>query len=103
VQELATTAAVQCTEPLVKPKRKSGPTAAYTTQARQAEIEGLVRVEVTVDEDGRVLSARVLSGLGYGLDESAITAAKATVFQPATRCGKPLVGTVILPFRFDLT
>ena len=72
-------------------------------QARQAEIEGVVRVEVTVDESGHVLSARVLSGLGYGLDESALAAAKATVFEPATRCGKAIVGTAVLPFRFEQT
>jgi protein TonB len=103
VQELDTTGAVQCTEPLVKPKHKTTVKPVYTLQARQAEIEGVVRVEVTVDENGRVLSARVLSGLGYGLDESALDAAKGWTFQPATRCGKPLVGTIVIPFRFDLT
>jgi periplasmic protein TonB len=103
VQELASTAASECNEPLVKPKRKKGPTALYTTQAKLAEIEGVVKVEVTVDETARVISARVLSGLGYGLDENAITAAKAWIFAPASRCGKTLVGTAILPFRFDLS
>ena len=49
-----------------------------------------MRVEVTVDENGRVISARVLSGLGYGLDESALDAARGWQFQPATRCGKAL-------------
>ncbi len=57
----------------------------YTMQARQAEIEGVVRVEVTVDETGRVTSARVVNGLGCGLDESALAAAKASVFEPASQ------------------
>jgi protein TonB len=70
-------------------------------EARQAEIEGVVRVEVTVDEEGKVISARLLAGLGYGLDESAIAAAKASTFEPATRCGKRVVGTAVLPFRFQ--
>jgi protein TonB len=103
VQELAPAVADACVEPVVKPKHKLTVKPVYTMQARQAEIEGVVRVEVTVDESGRVLSARVISGLGYGLDESAITAAKGWMFQPAMRCGKPLVGTTIIPFRFDLT
>ena len=34
-------------------------------------------------------SVRVLQGLGYGLDESALAAARALTFEPATRCGKP--------------
>jgi protein TonB len=72
-------------------------------EARQADIEGVVRIEVTVDESGRVIAARVLSGLGYGLDESALIAAKASSFEPATKCGKPVVGTVVIPFRFEMT
>jgi len=103
VTQLAPAAADACTEPLVRPKRKVPVAPKYTMEARQAEIEGVVRVEVTVDESGRVISARVVQGLGYGLDESALAAAKASTFEPATRCGKPVVGTTILPFRFQQT
>jgi protein TonB len=103
VQQLAPAAADVCNDPPVRPKRKIPVAPKYTMQARQAEIEGVVRVEVTVDETGRVIAARVVSGLGYGLDESALAAAKASVFEPASRCGKPIVGTVVLPFRFEST
>jgi protein TonB len=103
VERLQATQAPSCSEPDGKPKRKVPASPKYTTQARQAEIEGVVRVEVTVDETGKVIAARVLSGLGYGLDEAAIEAAKATTFEPATHCGKPVVGTKIIPFRFSLT
>jgi protein TonB len=99
--EAPTQGAAACTEPVVRPRRKVPVAPKYTMQARQAEIEGVVRVQVTVDESGHVLSARVVSGLGYGLDESALAAARATVFEPATQCGKPVVGTTILPFRFE--
>jgi protein TonB len=92
-----------CTDPPVKPKRKVPVAPKYTMEARQAEIEGVVRIQVTVDESGRVIAARVVSGLGYGLDESALAAAKATTFEPATQCGKAIVGTTILPFRFEQT
>jgi periplasmic protein TonB len=103
VQELAPTVADTCKEPPVRPKRKIPVAPKYTMQARQAEIEGVVRVEVTVDESGHVISARVVSGLGYGLDEAALAAAKASVFEPASRCGRPMIGTVVLPFRFEST
>ncbi len=99
--EAPTQGATSCSEPVVRPKRKVPVAPKYTMQARQAEIEGVVRVQVTVDESGHVLSARVVGGLGYGLDESALAAAKATLFEPATQCGKPVVGTTILPFRFE--
>ncbi len=101
--EAPTQGAAACSEPVVRPKRKIPVAPKYTMQARQAEIEGVVRVQVTVDESGHVINAKILSGLWYGLDESALAAAKATVFEPATQCGKPVVGTTILPFRFEET
>jgi protein TonB len=103
VQALAPAGPEACTDPLVRPKRKIPVSPKYTMEARQADIEGVVRIEVTVDESGRVIAARVLSGLGYGLDESALAAAKASTFEPATKCGKPMVGTVVIPFRFEMT
>jgi protein TonB len=103
VQQLAPAAADVCNDPPTRPKPKVPVSPKYSLQARQAEIEGVVRVQVTVDETGKVIAARVLSGLGYGLDEAAIDAAKGMVFTPASRCGKTIVGTVILPFRFELS
>jgi protein TonB len=92
----------RCTDPVVKPKRKGGPQPAYTTEARQAEIEGLVKIEVTVDESGHVIAARVAGGLGYGLDEAAIVAAKKWTFDPASKCGQAITFAASLPFRFKL-
>jgi protein TonB len=104
VEQLAVTQGAEvCNEPVVKPKRQGFVVPKYTMEARQAEIEGVVRVEVTVDESGHVIRARVLSGLGYGLDDSAIQAAKQMTFTPATQCGKPVVGTAVVPFNFQLT
>jgi protein TonB len=101
VQQLAPERAEACVEPIVRPKRKAPVAPKYTMEARQAEIEGVVKVEVTVDETGNVIAAHVLSGLGYGLDESALAAARSSTFDPATRCGRPVIGTAILPFRFE--
>ncbi len=104
VEQLAVAQGAEvCNEPVVKPKRQGFVVPKYTMEARTAEIEGVVRVEVTVDESGHVIRARVLSGLGYGLDESALQAAKAMTFTPASQCGKPIVGTAVLPFNFQLT
>jgi periplasmic protein TonB len=104
VEQLAVAQGAEvCNEPVVKPKRQGFVKPEYTLQARQAEIEGVVRVEVTVDEAGHVIRARVLSGLGYGLDESAVQAAKALRFTPASQCGKPIVATSVIAFDFELT
>lgn len=89
-----------CEEGPAKPKLKNLPQPAYTDQARAAGIEGKVRVQITVDEAGRVVETKVLSSLGHGLDESALTAAKAASFDAAVRCGKKARSTFTIAMRF---
>jgi protein TonB len=90
-----------CTEAVAKPKVKSTSQPAPTAAAREAGVEGRVRVEVSVGADGRVTGARLVAGLGYGLDEASLEAARRATFEPATRCGKPVAGTVVMAFRFQ--
>lgn len=99
---LAPKPADACEEALVKPKPRAVTQPAYTTGAREANVEGKVRVEVSVAADGSVQSARVLAGLGHGLDEKALEAARRATFEPATRCGKPVSATFVIAFRFTL-
>jgi periplasmic protein TonB len=89
-----------CDDPPAKPQLLSPPAATYTDAARAAGISGKVRVEITVDEKGRVVGVRVIQGLGYGLDESALAAARALTFEPALRCGKPSAATFKIGFNF---
>jgi protein TonB len=90
-----------CDEPPAKPKLLSRPTPPYTDQARAAGVAGKVRVEITIDEQGRVVAVRVLQGLGYGLDEAAVAAARGMTFEPAVRCGKPASATFKIGFNFS--
>ncbi len=90
-----------CTEGLSKPKLLDLPQPAYTEAARAAGVEGKVRVELTVDEGGRVVDVRVLSSLGHGLDEAAVAAAKAASFAPAMRCGRAIRATFTISIRFS--
>ena len=94
--------AAECSEPPVKPKPKGISQPGYTASARDANIEGRVRVEVSVDATGKVTSARILSGLGYGLDEAALESARRATFDPGTRCGKPVSATFVIAMRFSL-
>jgi protein TonB len=89
-----------CEDPPTKPKPVSVPQPAVTEAARAAGVEGKVRVELTVDETGRVVEVRVLQGLGYGLDEAALAAARSATFEPALRCGKPTRATFTISMRF---
>ena len=103
VKALAPAHEEACDEPIVKAKLKGAlvkPT--YTDDARRAQIEGVVRVEMTVDDQGNVIAVKVLKGLGYGLDEAAIAAAKQLTFEPGMRCGKIAVTKLTVGMRFAL-
>jgi len=89
-----------CGEPAAKPKLVSRPTPAYTDDARASGVAGKVRVEITVDERGKVTSVRLVQGLGHGLDEAALSAARAMTFEPAMRCGKAEAATFKVGFNF---
>jgi protein TonB len=91
----------ECVEPATKPKPLSVPQPVYTDAARAAKVEGRVRVELTVDESGRVVEVRVLQGLGHGLDEAALSAARSATFTPAQRCGRPARATFTIAMRFS--
>jgi len=98
----AAPAAEECAEPLKKPKVVSINQPAYTPEAREAQVAGKVRVEVTVDASGKVASARVLEGLGHGLDDAALAAARGATFEPGTKCGTPTNATFVIAIRFAL-
>lgn len=90
-----------CDEAPTKPKPKSVPQPLYPASAREAGVEGKVRVEITVGPDGKVVSVRLLSGLGHGLDEAALEAARRASFEPGQRCGKPATATFVVSMRFS--
>lgn len=100
--ERPTAAADDCAEEIVKAKPQGFVQPTYTDDARAAGIEGRVRVEVTIDPSGAVLGTKIVSGLGHGLDESAIAAAKRMSFSAATRCGKAVQSTFVISMRFVL-
>jgi periplasmic protein TonB len=91
-----------CEDPPAKPKPRNVPQPAGTEAARAAGVEGKVRVQLTVDETGRVVDVKLLQGLGYGLDEAALAAARQAEFEPAVRCGKAARATFNISMRFTL-
>ncbi|MBN1503868.1 MAG: TonB family protein [Candidatus Eisenbacteria bacterium] len=75
----------------------------YPERAREAEAEGDVLVEVTIDENGRVISARVIaSDTIAALEEAALDAAYEYLFKPARQADVPVKCRVVIPFSFTL-
>lgn len=59
----------------------------YTDAARAAALEGVVVLDLIVDEHGRARDITVVSGLGEGLTEAAITALRECRFTPGEKAG----------------
>jgi TonB family protein len=81
----------------------SKPTPLYTPEARQKKIEGDVELDVEFTATGKVHVLRVLQGLGYGLNEAAVTAAERIQFSPALHDGRPVdsYGRLRIIFRLS--
>jgi len=76
---------------VMAPQAISQPLPLYTEEARKSRVEGLVLLQAIIRRDGSVDSFKVIRGLGYGLDESAInTIATKWRFKPGTLNGRPV-------------
>ena len=84
------------------PRLIEAATPGYTDDAKKKKIEGDVIITVVVDEKGDVVDTKVKKGLGHGLDESAIEAAKMFKYKPATKDDEPVSVRLDLPFTFYL-
>jgi TonB family protein len=75
---------------------------AYPPLAKTARVTGAVVVEVTVDEEGKVIAARAISGHPL-LKDAAVNAARAWIFTPTTLSGTPVkvIGTLTFNFTLD--
>lgn len=72
----------------------------YPQEARDKKIEGIVNALVFIDKMGNVNDAKVIKGIGYGCDESALTAIKRTRFDPALIKGNPVKSQLTISLEF---
>ena len=75
---------------------------AYTPEARALGIQGEVLVEVVFEAARSVRVVRLVKGLGHGLDENAVEAAREIQFLPASREGVPSDTTAVVHILFQL-
>ncbi|MBZ5528150.1 MAG: TonB family protein [Acidobacteriia bacterium] len=66
----------------------SKPQPVYTAEGRNLKIEGEVVIDLIFLASGKVQVLRVARGLGHGLDEAAMEAAREIKFKPAKREGE---------------
>src|SRR6266403_2118401 len=80
----------------------SMPNPVYSNEGRSLRMEGDVGLEVVFLASSQVQVTRVVSGLGHGLDEAAIQAAKQIHFRPAKRDGLPVDSPARVRIEFRL-
>jgi TonB family protein len=77
------------------------PVPVYPSLALRARTVGKVEVEVTVDENGKVISAQATSG-PVGLRDAAVDAAKRARFSPTRLSGAPVKVVGFIYYNFTL-
>lgn len=82
-------------------KAVSLPEPAYPAAAKAARAEGTVVVQVTIDEAGKVTSAKAVSGHPL-LQAAAVAAARQAVFTPTKLSGQPVKVTGVINYNFKL-
>ena len=90
-------------EPGVTPlKILSKPRPGYTDSARQAGSQGTIQLAILFGANGRIMNTLVLKGLGYGLDQQALAAARKITFEPKIQDGKPVSSVKIVEYTFTI-
>lgn len=80
----------------------SKPAPIYTEEARRLKIEGEVVLRIVFGADGTIRDISVVRGLGHGLDEAAVVAARKIHFQPAHRGAQPVDYSATVHVVFQL-
>jgi TonB family protein len=80
----------------------SRPQPEYTQEARVNQISGVVTLRVVLSASGQVTNITVVKGLGYGLSEKAIDAARKIRFEPARKDGRAVSMYMQIQYNFNL-
>jgi protein TonB len=88
---------------LARPLYRKNPPPAYPRRARRKGYQGVVILEVLVNEKGKVDELKVFKSSGYKiLDKSAISAVQKWLFEAGTKNGRSAQMWVRVPIRFRL-
>ena len=88
---------------ITKPTYKFRVEPKYPTAAKEAEKEGTVILQLTIDENGLPKDIVALTNLGFGLEAAAIEALGKTTFHPATKGFKSIsLENVQISYEFKL-
>jgi TonB family protein len=76
--------------------------AEFSDEARRAGVEGTVLIAFTVTEEGLPINPKIVTSVGYGLDENAIDSVRKYRFKPAMMDGIPFSVPITVEVSFRL-
>src|SRR3954467_370784 len=82
--------AVEIGDGVIAPRAIYAPNPKYSELARRWRIQGIVVLALIVDKSGHPQDVKVISSLGYGLDEQALETVKTWKFEPGRKGGGPV-------------
>jgi periplasmic protein TonB len=74
----------------------------FSEEARRTKFQGIVDVDIIVDQHGLPQNVRPMRLLGMGLDEKAVEAVRQYRFKPAMEDGKPVPVEMIVRVTFEI-
>lgn len=74
----------------------------FTAQARAANLQGTVSIQLIVDPQGYPQDVHVVRRLGMGLDQKAVEAVRQYRFRPALYQGHPVAVQMVIDVAFHL-
>ena len=75
---------------------------AYPAALRQANIQGLVSVQIVVDEAGAVIACDVVKSTRDEFRQPSVEAIQAWKFKPSKVAGKPVKVRLTVPLKFTV-
>jgi len=70
--------------------------------AQRDQVAGVASYKVILGKDGKPLAVAVYRPIGFGLDETAVTAIQKSTFTPAEKDGKPVESVIDLAVQFRI-
>ena len=89
-------------EGVVAPRVIEKPAPKYPQEAKDAKIQGRVKLSAVLDVDGKAYDVKVVEGVDDSLDASAVAAIQTWRFEPAQKAGEPVPVAVEIEIKFIL-
>ena len=92
-------AAIPAARVVTQPRLIWSASPVYPTLAKQANIQGDVKIEITINESGHVTKTKAISGPAL-LQQPAINAVRDWKYEPSTLDGKPVPTQLVVTVQF---